>query len=93
MIDQEETILGYMAKLVALDALALSDLLAEMQTLHQQMAIVVDEYGGVAGLVTVEDLVEVIVGDIADEFGTLSLDGQVSFGDFLALLGLVGPCD
>jgi len=32
------------------------------------------------------------VGDIADDFGTLGGDGQVSFGDFLALLGLVGPC-
>lgn len=32
------------------------------------------------------------IGDIADDFGTLSPDGQVSFGDFLALLGLVGPC-
>ena len=45
----------------------LRDLLEEMQTLHQQMAVVVDEYGGVAGLVTVEDLVEEIVGDISDE--------------------------
>jgi hypothetical protein len=33
------------------------------------------------------------VGDIADDFGTLGADGQVSFGDFLALLGLIGPCD
>ena len=46
---------------------ALPDLLEEMQALHQQMAIVVDEYGGVAGLVTVEDLVEEIVGEINDE--------------------------
>ena len=45
----------------------LRDLLEEMQKLQQQMAIVVDEYGGVAGLVTVEDLVEEIVGEIADE--------------------------
>ena len=34
----------------------------------------------------------VCVGDIADDFGTLGSDGQVSFGDFLALLGLIGPC-
>lgn len=45
----------------------LRDLLEEMQALHQQMAIVVDEYGGVAGLVTVEDLLEEIVGEINDE--------------------------
>ncbi len=45
----------------------LRDLLEELQQLQQQMAIVVDEYGGVAGLVTVEDLVEEIVGEIADE--------------------------
>ncbi len=43
------------------------DLLEELQEMRQQMAIVVDEYGGVAGLVTVEDLVEEIVGEIADE--------------------------
>jgi CBS domain containing-hemolysin-like protein len=44
-----------------------SDLLREMQKNNGRMAIVVDEYGGVAGLVTIEDLVEEIVGEIGDE--------------------------
>lgn len=42
-------------------------LLAEMQTNRQQMAIVVDEYGGTDGLITIEDIVEEVVGEIEDE--------------------------
>lgn len=42
-------------------------LLSEMQTKRQQMAIVVDEYGGTDGLITIEDIVEEIVGEIRDE--------------------------
>ena len=43
-------------------------LLKEMQTNRQQMAIVVDEYGGTDGLITVEDIIEEIVGEIVDEY-------------------------
>jgi putative hemolysin len=44
-----------------------AELLREMQREKQHMRMVIDEYGGVAGLVTIEDLLEAIVGDIADE--------------------------
>ena len=46
---------------------AVADLLEEMQKAHVQLAMVIDEYGGVCGLVTVEDILEEIVGEIEDE--------------------------
>ena len=47
-----------------------SDLLQDLQQRRVHMAVVVDEYGGVAGLVTIEDLLEEIVGEIQDEYDT-----------------------
>jgi putative hemolysin len=71
-----------------------SELIKEFQSKHMQMAIVVDEYGGTAGLVTMEDLVEEIVGEIQDEYddktplirqeedGSYLVDAKVEIDEF-----------
>ncbi len=78
----------------------LEELLAEFQQQRTHMAIVVDEHGGVSGLVTIEDLLEEIVGDILDEFDvgkqeivplnseTFLMDAGVSLDDLNDLLGI-----
>ena len=50
-----------------LETKKVSDLLREFQSEHLQVAVVVDEYGGTAGIITIEDVLEEIVGEIADE--------------------------
>ncbi len=65
---------------------AVDELLHEMQLTKRHMAIVVDEYGGTAGLITLEDVVEEIVGEIQDEYDTeesliepVEADGQRAY--------------
>lgn len=82
------------------------DLLLQMRQTHTHLALVVDEYGGVDGLVTIEDLVETIVGDISDEHdeiegpmlverpdGTLELNARLPVEEFEAKLGPVLTTD
>jgi putative hemolysin len=77
-----------------------NDLLDEMQARRIHMAIVIDEYGGVAGLVTLEDIVEEIIGEVRDEFDQLEESpyqevgegetiflGRVDLDDFNEMMG------
>jgi CBS domain containing-hemolysin-like protein len=66
----------------------ISELLAEMRRGQSHMAVVLDEYGGTSGLVTIEDVLEEIVGDIQDEFDAKSVpsDGKVRRLDDGALI-------
>lgn len=57
-----------------------TDLLAQMQQKRIQIALVIDEYGGVDGLVSLEDIVEVVVGDIEDEHDVTEAPGVVAAG-------------
>ena len=82
---------------------AVDELLHEMQVAKRHIAIVVDEYGGTAGLITLEDVVEEIVGEIQDEYDTeeelvepmpdddelrFRVDGRVSMDDLRDLFDL-----
>ncbi len=65
------------------ETMKISNLLREMQKRRLHMAIVIDEYGAVTGLVTLEDLLEEIVGEIRDEYDTESPVTQLPDGSFI----------
>ena len=58
-----------------------SSLLQEFQQYHVHLVIVLDEYGGVSGIVTLEDILEEIVGEIVDEYDPDTVDGITELGD------------
>ena len=65
------------------ETMKISLLLREMQKRRSHMALVVDEYGGISGLVTIEDLLEELVGEIHDEYDTESPVVQIGSGQML----------
>lgn len=91
------------APLVVPETDRLRPLLGKMRQARRTFAVVADEYGGVAGIITLEDVVEELVGEIEDEFdpanalireggdGTFHFDGTVRVEDVEAVLGCVLP--
>jgi len=88
------------APLFAPESMSIDDLLHKLQGRRVHLAIVLDEYGGTAGMVTIEDLLEEIVGDIQDEYDTeepltvrlsddeVRIDGRASVDDMAELFDI-----
>lgn len=83
------------------DTKKIDDLLEEMQDLHTHLAIVVDEYGGTLGIITLEDILEEVIGEIKDEFdepqeityqridrNNYIFDGKTLLNDITKVLGV-----
>lgn len=101
----ESGTVGSMAKDITFvpESISLNDLLQLLRSEKEQLAIVVDEYGGTAGLITVEDILEELVGDIHDEYdnesmvvqrlpnGGVILDARMSVADANRLLEIALP--
>jgi putative hemolysin len=91
--------------LVVPETKVLAELLAEFKQRRRHLAVVVDEFGSTAGVITVEDILEQLVGDIEDEFdvsppepkledeSTLILEGSVNIRDLESEYGLMLPRD
>ncbi|MFM1653989.1 hemolysin family protein [Brevibacillus sp. B_LB10_24] len=98
--DTDQQLQNFMRPVLTVpETISISRLLTRMQKQHNQIAILIDEYGGTAGLVTVEDILEEIVGDIQDEFDNerpeieqkddiFSFDGRMLLEEVNDYLGL-----
>jgi CBS domain containing-hemolysin-like protein len=99
--DEVRTLEDFMRPILTVpESMELSRVLKLMQKRHSQIAVVIDEYGGTAGLLTAEDILEEIVGEIHDEFdvderpmvevngNVISVDGRVLLEDLSDMTGV-----